>query len=59
MTEKDLKIINDLAKTRLAQVKNMSNDEARQVLVNAGIFNNKGEYTAPYKNLSKAVKKAS
>lgn len=59
MGERDLKKINNLAKTRLAHVKNMSKSEARQMLIDAGILNKKGEYTAPYKNLPRAIKKVS
>lgn len=56
MSSKELKKINDLAKTAIAGVSKMSKGEARQTLVNAGILTKKGNYTSPYKNLAKATK---
>lgn len=57
MSEKDLKIINDLAKKELERLKTMTKEEAFQKLVDAGIFKKNGQYTAAYSNLAKAVKK--
>lgn len=59
MSEKDLKIINNLAKKELAHASSMTKEESFQRLVNAGIFKKNGKYAKPYSNLSKAVKKAS
>jgi hypothetical protein len=56
MSEKDLKIINDLAKKELKRANKMTKKEARQRLADAGIFDTSGKYTAPYKNLAAAVK---
>ena len=55
MSSKDLKKINDLAKTELTRVTSMTKEEARQRLIDAGIFNKNGKYTPPYKNLAKAI----
>jgi len=59
MREKDLKIINDLAKKLIANAKSMGKEESFQRLVDAGIFKKNGKYAKPYSNLSKAIKKAS
>ena len=56
MSSKELKKINELAKTELTRVSNMTKEEARQKLIDAGIFNRDGKYAAPYKNLERAVK---
>ena len=55
MSEKDLKLINDLAKKELERVGSMTKEEARRKLVDAGILNKNGKYTKPYKNLERAV----
>jgi hypothetical protein len=55
MSEKDLKLINDLAKKELERVGGMTKEEARHKLVDAGILNKNGKYTKPYKNLERAV----
>jgi hypothetical protein len=59
MSEKDLKILTNLAKKELARANTMTKEEAFQRLVDAGIFRKNGKYASPYSNLSKAVKKAS
>jgi len=56
MSEKELKKIKDLAKEELARVSSMTKEEARQRLVEAGIFNKNGQYTTPYSTLAKACK---
>jgi len=55
MSEKDLKLINDLAKKELERVGTMTKEEARRKLVDAGILNKNGKYTKHYKNLERAV----
>lgn len=55
MNEKDLQKIKDLAKKELARVSSINKEEARQRLVEAGIFNKNGQYTTPYSTLAKAV----
>lgn len=55
MSSKDLKKINELAKKELGRVSSMTKAEARQRLVEAGIFKKNGQYTAAYSNLAKAV----
>lgn len=55
MSEKDLKLINDLAKKELERAGSMTKEEARRKLVDAGILHKNGKYTKPYKNLERAV----
>ena len=57
MSEKDLKIINDLAKKLIVDAKTMTKEESFQRLVDAGIFKKNGQYTKPYSNLAKVFKK--
>jgi hypothetical protein len=57
MSNEDLKKINDLAKKELAGATTMTKKESFDRLVVAGIFKRNGEYTKPYSNLSKAIKK--
>ena len=51
MTDREYKELIDLAKERLK--KGYTKEEAIRALYNAGIFDKKGNYTKPYKNLAR------
>ena len=55
MSEKDIKKLADLAKKKLKE--NRTKVQARASLVSAGIMTESGNYTKPYQNLSRLVKK--
>ena len=55
MSEKDIKKLVDLAKEKLKE--NRTEAEARASLVSAGIMTESGNYTKPYQNLPRLVKK--
>jgi hypothetical protein len=55
MSEKDIKKLIDLAKTKLKEKR--TKKEALASLVSAGIMTKKGNYTKPYQDLARAVKK--
>lgn len=55
MSEKDLKILNDIALKQRALVNKMSKKDALKMLVDAGIFKKDGKYSKPYKNLERAI----
>lgn len=57
MNEKDFKNLRALAKEELRQVKEMSEEQARQKLVATGIFNHDGSFTKLYRDLAKAEDK--
>jgi hypothetical protein len=50
MTEKDFKLLMDLAEKKLHQ--EVTKEEALRSLVNAGILDEEGNLTEPYKNLA-------
>jgi len=54
MSNKEIKLINDLAKEQLK--KGITREEALNSLVHAGILTPNGAFTKPYKNLGKVVK---
>jgi hypothetical protein len=54
MSEKDFKNLRELAKEELRRVNEMSEQEARQKLVDTGIFNRDGSFTKPYRDLAEA-----
>jgi hypothetical protein len=56
MNEKDIKKLSDLAKRKLKEKR--TKVQARPSLVSAGIMTKVGNYTKPYKNLSRLVKHA-
>jgi hypothetical protein len=47
MTEKDFNLLMELVESKLKQ--KLSKEEARQSLIDAGIFDEQGNYTEPYK----------
>ena len=55
MSEKDLKLINDLARKERERIGNMSQEDAMKMLIDAGIFNKEGKYNEAYKNLERAT----
>lgn len=55
MSEKDLKILNDIARKQRDLVNKMSKKDAMKMLVDAGIFQKDGKYSKPYKNLERAI----
>jgi hypothetical protein len=55
MSEKDIKTLVDLAKKQLKE--NRTKAQALSLLVSAGIMTENGNYTKPYQNLSRLVKK--
>ncbi len=50
MTEKDFKLLMDLAEKKLHQ--EVTKEEALRSLANAGILDEKGNLTEPYKDLA-------
>lgn len=52
MSEKDFKNLRELAKEELRRVKEMTVQQARQKLVDTGIFNRDGSFTKPYRDLA-------
>jgi hypothetical protein len=55
MSEKDIQNLIDLAKSKLKE--KLTKKEALASLVSAGILTKKGNYTKPYRDLARAVKK--
>jgi hypothetical protein len=55
MSDQDLKRLSDLAKEQLKAGR--TKEQALQSFINAGIMNEKGEYTKPYAILQTLVKK--
>ena len=55
MSGKDIKQLVELAKKKLKE--NRTKEEALAELISAGIMTKKGNFTKPYKNLSKIVNK--
>ncbi len=53
MSDKDLNILIELAQEKLK--KGVSREEALNSFIAAGILNDKGEYTEPYKELEAIV----
>ena len=53
MSDQDIKRLQDLALGKLK--KGFTREEALQSLVNAGILDEKGNFTKPYKNLAAAI----
>ena len=53
MLDKDIQKLQELAEKKLAQ--GMSKEEALRSLQQAGILDSKGNFTAPYQNLGRAV----
>jgi hypothetical protein len=53
MSDQDIKRLQDLALDKLK--KGFTREEALQSLVNAGILDEKGDFTKPYKNLATAM----
>jgi hypothetical protein len=49
MSDKDIELLIELANAKLD--KGVSKQEALNSLINAGILNNEGTYTEPYKEL--------
>ena len=56
MSDQDLKRLSDLAKEKLKAGR--TKEQALQSFIDAGIMNEKGEYTKPYAILNDLVKKA-
>ena len=56
MSEKDYKRLMDLAAKLLEDTKSMTKEEALDNLCFAGILDKKGNFTKPYRNLSRVVK---
>lgn len=54
MSEKDLKILKDIALKQRQLVNKMSKKDAMRILVDAGIFRKDGKYSEQYKNLERA-----
>lgn len=54
MSDKEIKLINDLAKEQLK--KGVSRQEALDFLIKIGVRTPTGRFTKPYKNLGKVVK---
>lgn len=55
MSEKDLKVLNEIALKQRKLVTKMSKMDAMKMLVDAGIFRKDGKYAKPYKNLERTV----
>ena len=55
MSEKDIQKLINLAKKKLKQ--KHTKKQALASLVSAGIFTEKGNYTKPYQNLARVIKK--
>jgi len=55
MSDQDLKKLSDLAKEKLKAGR--TKEQALQSFIDAGIMNEKGEYTKPYAILETLVKK--
>ena len=55
MNDRDIKKLIDLAKRKLKETR--TKEEALASLVSAGILTKKGNYTKPYRDLARAVKK--
>jgi len=55
MSEKDIQKLMDLAKKKLTEKR--TKKQALASLVSAGILTEKGNYTKPYQNLAKVIKK--
>jgi hypothetical protein len=53
MSDKDLKRLIDLAKKRKSS---MTKEQALQSFIDAGIMNDKGEFTKPYAILESVIK---
>ena len=53
MSEQDLKRLQDLALEQLK--KGITKEEALQSFVSAGILDEKGNFTEPYKNLARVM----
>ena len=56
MSDQDLKRLSDLAKEKLKAGR--TKEQALQSFIDAGIMNEKGEYTKPYAILNTLVKKS-
>lgn len=55
MSEKDLKVLNEIAHKQRKLVTKMSKADAMKMLVDAGIFRKDGKYAKPYENLERTV----
>jgi hypothetical protein len=55
MSERDIKKLIDLAKKKLNETR--TKKEALDSLISAGILTKNGNYTKPYRSLSRLVKK--
>jgi hypothetical protein len=55
MSEKDIKKLTDLAKKKLNETR--TKKEALDSLISAGILTKNGNYTKPYKSLTRLVRK--
>jgi len=55
MTEKDIKRLEQIAIDKLK--KGVTREEALRMFIAAGIKDKNGNYTKPYRNLGKAMKK--
>jgi len=58
MSEEDFKNLRELAKEELRRVNEMSEQQARQKLVDTRIFNRDGGFTKPYRDLADAKGKS-
>jgi hypothetical protein len=53
MSEKDIKRLMDIAEDQLKKA--LTREEALLSLIDAGILDEKGNFTAPYQNLARAM----